>query len=86
MFILFGRIAGSFDGFNCIKNESEITLKTATLILNVIAALLLFMSVVYLLVAFAPVIPGALKVILSLSVIIYMIKQSVLLVEEVNEY
>jgi len=77
---------GSFDRIVCIKNESEITMKTAALILNVIAALMLFMSVIYLLVAFAPVLPVVLKVILSISVIIYMIKQTVLLVEGVNEY
>ena len=77
---------GSFDRIVCIKIESEITMKTAALILNVIAALLLFMSVTYLLVAFAPVLPVALKVILSISVISFMIKQTVLLVEGVNEY
>ena len=61
-------------------------MKTAALILNVIAATLLLMTVLYLLVTFAPVLPIALKVILSISAVIYMIKQSVLLVEEVNEY
>lgn len=61
-------------------------MKTAALILNVIAALLLLMTVLYLLVTFAPVLPTALKVILGLVAIIYMTKQSVLLVDEVNEY
>ena len=77
---------GSFDRVDCIKYESEFTMKTAALILNVIAALLLFMSVIFILVAFESVLPGLLKVILSLSVIVYMVKQTVLLVEEVNEY
>ncbi|MBN1213086.1 MAG: hypothetical protein JXA92_10945 [candidate division Zixibacteria bacterium] len=61
-------------------------MKTATRILNFVAALLLFMSCIYLLAAFTPEIPVTLKVILSVSVIIYMIKQTVLLVEEINEY
>jgi hypothetical protein len=61
-------------------------MKTAAKILNVIAALMLLLTVVYLQVAFAPVLPVMLKVVLSISVIIYMIKQTVWLVEEVNEY
>ena len=61
-------------------------MKMAALILNVIAALFLFMSVIYLQVAFAPVLPDVFKAILSLSVIIYIIKQTVHLVEGVNEY
>ena len=81
-----GKVYGKFLKDNLYKKWEKKIMKTAALILNVIAALLLLMTVLYLLVTFAPVLPTALKVILGLVAIIYMTKQSVLLVDEVNEY